>query len=209
MLEKMKENVKMIGVGLAILLIAAIFVVKTLASHSDDNAIDAQSLMVASTSQSSEEKSEKASTSERLIIDVKGAVNKPSIYEVAKNARVNDVIELAGGLTADADVKSINLAQKLTDEMVVYVATVGEEVSAVATTATDTRTATTNTTKVNLNTADLAQLQTLSGVGAKKAQDIIDYREQNGNFKTVADLGNVSGFGEKTIEKLKESITVD
>jgi competence protein ComEA len=127
---------------------------------------------------------------------------------VPTGARVNDVITLAGGMLEMADTKSVNLAQKLTDEMVVYVATKEENLSVISPATTDSQLSA-NAEKVNINTADLAQLQTLSGIGAKKAQDIIDYRETNGLFKTISDLGNVSGFGEKTIEKLQDSITVD
>ena len=63
--------------------------------------------------------------------------------------------------------------------------------------------------KVNLNTADLSELQTISGIGQKRAQDILDYREANGKFNSVDDLKNVSGVGAKTLEKLKEYVTVD
>ncbi len=64
-------------------------------------------------------------------------------------------------------------------------------------------------TKININTADLTELQQLSGVGAKKAQDILDYCSENGSFESVEELTKVSGFGPKTLEKLKEAITVD
>lgn len=147
-----------------------------------------------------------------ITVDLKGAVKHPAIYTLSKDMRVDDVIKLAGGLLEQADTNAINLAQKLTDEMVIYVASVGEAMPSKPGTAREevTRSASPNDTdKVNLNTADVAQLQKLSGVGMKKAQDIIDYREQNGNFKTIEELVNVSGFGEKSIDKLKESITVD
>ncbi|HCN74877.1 MAG TPA: competence protein ComEA [Lactococcus sp.] len=147
-----------------------------------------------------------------ITVDLKGAVKHPAIYTLSKDKRVDDVIKLAGGLQDQADTNAINLAQKLADEMVIYVASVGEVMPNQSATAREevTQSASPNDTdKVNLNTADVAQLQKLSGVGMKKAQDIIDYREQNGNFKTIEELVNVSGFGAKSIDKLKESITVD
>ncbi|MGX7047632.1 competence protein CelA [Lactococcus piscium] len=150
---------------------------------------------------------------DRITVDLKGAVKKPAVYTLKQDSRVNDLLLLAGGVTDQADTKSINLAQKLTDEMVVYVASIGEDKSAeiVGTKAHDDvdSAAAQAIDKININTADLAQLQKLSGVGLKKAQDIIDYREQNGKFNQLEDLGNVSGFGEKSLEKLKESVAVD
>ena len=150
---------------------------------------------------------------DRITVDLKGAVKKPAVYTLKQDSRVNDLLLLAGGLTDQADTKSINLAQKLTDEMVVYVANVGEdrpvEIAGTKVDVSADSIEPQSTDKININTADLAQLQKLSGVGMKKAQDIIDYREQNGKFKTPEDLGNVSGFGEKSLEKLKGSVAVD
>lgn len=150
---------------------------------------------------------------DRITVDLKGAVKKPAVYTLKQDSRVNDPLLLAGGVTDQADTKSINLAQKLTDEMVVYVASIGEDSPVeIAGTKGDVGAdsiETQSTDKININTADLAQLQRLSGVGMKKAQDIIDYREQNGKFNQPEDLGNVSGFGEKSLEKLKGSVAVD
>ncbi|MBW9331196.1 ComEA family DNA-binding protein [Lactococcus raffinolactis] len=177
----------------------------------DALAVSSQSSIAAKTDQSADKQTpdkQKSETSKDIMVDIKGAVKKPAVYKVSSHARVNDVVALAGGLTDQADIKSINLAQKVTDEMTIYVASIGEDVTASEVIQAEQGEATT-TDKVNINTADLAKLQTLRGVGAKRAQDIIDYREQNGPFKTPEDLGNVKGFGEKTIEKLKESITVD
>ena len=151
--------------------------------------------------------------SSRIItVDIKGAVKKPGVYELPSDSRVNDAVLLAGGVTAEADRQSVNFAQKLNDEAVVYVASQGENISVVATNTTVTsrvETAGDSSDKVNLNTATLADLQTISGIGQKRAQDILDYRDSNGGFKSVDDLSNVSGIGEKTLEKLREEVTVD
>ena len=152
---------------------------------------------------------------EFLTVDVKGAVKNPGIYQLKKTSRINDAIQKAGGLTTDADSKSINLAQKLTDEAVIYVATMGENAASVSSNTGQSSTSGTSEVasqkgnKVNLNTADLSELQTISGIGQKRAQDILDYREANGKFNSVDDLKNVSGVGAKTLEKLKEYVTVD
>lgn len=160
--------------------------------------------------QSSQEKS----TSTRIKVDLKGAVKAPKVYELSSESRVNDLIQMAGGFMSDADQNSVNLASKLKDEAVIYVASKGENQSVLTNTSGQSQVAASNLEsnqkeKVNINTADATTLQTLSGIGSKKAQDIIDYRTQNGNFKTVDELGKVSGFGSKTLEKLKDLITID
>ncbi|HEL2001299.1 TPA: helix-hairpin-helix domain-containing protein [Streptococcus suis] len=147
----------------------------------------------------------------QLVVDVKGAVAKPGLYTLKADARVNDAVEAAGGLTSQADPKSINLAQKLSDEAVVYVASKDEKISVV--TSTTASSAISQEEKknslVNLNTATEADLQTISGIGAKRAADIIAYREANGGFKSVDDLNNVSGIGDKTMESIRPYVTVD
>lgn len=142
-----------------------------------------------------------------ITVDVKGAVKSPGIYDLPVGSRVNDAVQKAGGLTDQADSKSLNLAQKVSDEALVYVPTKGEEASqqsgSVATSSTS------KEKKVNLNKASLEELKQVKGLGGKRAQDIIDHRETNGKFKSVDELKKVSGIGAKTIEKLKDYVTVD
>ena len=145
-------------------------------------------------------------------VDVKGAVSKPGVYTAQLGERVIDLVERAGGFLDDADQTKINLSQKVSDEMVIYVPIVGEDVEIVeqmANFSQPTEKASNSDGKVNINHADSAMLQTLPGIGAGKAEAIIEYRETNGPFQTVEDLMNVSGIGEKTFEKLKDSITVE
>ncbi|MBC2372025.1 ComEA family DNA-binding protein [Listeria booriae] len=148
-------------------------------------------------------------TSKVLIVDVKGAVNKPGVYELAADSRVKDAILKAGGLSPEADVKLLNMAQKVTDEMVIYAGKVGEEGIQPVTTAQDEASGGGDSKKVNINTADTTALQTIPGIGAAKAQAIIDYREKEGLFQKVEDLSKVSGIGAKTVERLSEHITVE
>lgn len=160
------------------------------------------------TEEISREESEEPS---QLVVDVKGAVTEPGIYYLDAGSRVNDAVDAAGGLTSQADPKSINLAQKLSDEAVVYVASKDENISVVVSTTASSAMSTEekNTSLVNLNTATEADLQTISGIGAKRAADIIAYREANGGFKSVDDLNNVSGIGDKTMESIRPYVTVE
>ena len=142
-----------------------------------------------------------------ITVDVKGAVKAPGIYDLPVGSRVNDAVQKAGGLTEQADSKSLNLAQKVSDEALVYVPTKGEEASQQS--GSGATSSTSKEKKVNLNKASLEELKQVKGLGGKRAQDIIDHRESNGKFKSVDELKKVSGIGAKTIEKLKDYVTVD
>ena len=142
-----------------------------------------------------------------ITVDVKGAVKSPGIYDLPVGSRVNDAVQKAGGLTEQADSKSLNLAQKISDEALVYVPTKGEEASQQS--GSGATSSTSKEKKVNLNKASLEELKQVKGLGGKRAQDIIDHRETNGKFKSVDELKKVSGIGAKTIEKLKDYVTVD
>lgn len=152
-----------------------------------------------------------------IIVDVKGAVKKPGIYRLQEDARVKDAIDEAGGYTASANSKFINHAAKLQDEMVIYVTKKGEKMPEQFSTIPPSTQSNPTITKndegqqqplVNLNTADETELQTLSGIGPAKAAAIIAHRTNNGPFESIEDLKKVSGFGEKTFERLQPSITV-
>ena len=143
-----------------------------------------------------------------ITVDVKGAVKSPGIYDLPVGSRIHDAVQKAGGLTEEADSKSLNLAQKVSDEALVYVPTKGEE-AASQQAASGTSPSTSKEKKVNLNKASLEELKQVKGLGGKRAQDIIDHREANGKFKSVDELKKVSGIGAKTIEKLKDYVTVD
>lgn len=154
------------------------------------------------------EEKEESPEQDLITVDVKGAVKSPGIYDLPVGSRVHDVVQKAGGLTEEADSKSLNLAQKVSDEALVYVPTKGEEAASQQATS-GTSPSTSKDKKVNLNKASLEELKQVKGLGGKRAQDIIDHREANGKFKSVDELKKVSGIGAKTIEKLKDYVTVD
>ncbi|MDP4550346.1 helix-hairpin-helix domain-containing protein [Alkalihalobacillus macyae] len=140
---------------------------------------------------------------EIIMVDVKGAVINPGVYEMESLSRVKDVITRAGGFVKDADQTQLNLAGKVTDEMVIYVPVIGE-ISKIPQTGNLSE----ETKLISINTADLNELQELPGIGPSKAEAIIQYREENGAFKAIEDLQNISGIGEKTFEKLKDLISI-
>ncbi|MBY4634246.1 MULTISPECIES: helix-hairpin-helix domain-containing protein [Streptococcus] len=213
-IEMLKEYKWQIALPAVAGLLLTTFLIFSQPAKSDQTGLTdfSQTEQTSSSSESVEETSTEVSEEpSQLVVDVKGAVAKPGLYTLEADARVNDAVEAAGGLTSQADPKSINLAQKLSDEAVVYVASKDENISVVASTTASSAMSQEekNTSLVNLNTATEADLQTISGIGAKRATDIITYREANGGFKTVDDLNNVSGIGDKTMESIRPYVTVE
>lgn len=156
----------------------------------------------------------------KIYVDVKGAVNKPGVYEFEDGAKVIDAIKKADGLTKSAVTSNINLSKKLTNEMVIYVFNKKEIIPITTSSkiACNCETIEVNNCiskenndsngKVNINTATIKDLLTLNGVGQSKAEAIIKYREENGNFKSIEDIQNVSGLGGTIYSKIKDYITV-
>ncbi|HHY82647.1 MAG TPA: transporter [Clostridiales bacterium] len=144
---------------------------------------------------------------ERQIIKVyiTGKVKNPGVITMYEGDRVDDAIKLAGGALPDADLSRINLAMKVQDEDMYYVPGIGEEIPDEILLPGSQQSA---GSKVNINKADQAQLETLPGIGPAKAQKIIEYREKHGGFKTIEEIMNVSGIGEKTYEALKDQIDI-
>jgi competence protein ComEA len=149
---------------------------------------------------------------EIIMVDVKGQVTMPGVYSSSQGERVIDVIQRAGGLTENADESQVNFAEHVQDAMVIYIPAKGEEGVTVPTGTTvnpsNTGGTSGNQAKINLNKADETQLQNLPGIGPSKAAAITEYRETSGPFKSVEDLKDISGIGDKTFEKLKDLITV-
>lgn len=144
-----------------------------------------------------------------IYVDIKGAVKVPGIYQLKNQQRIWDALALAGGVSEEADTTQVNYAQKVKDQMIIYVPKKGESVLQSLETLQESAPAQQNQEeKINLNTATEAELQTISGIGAKKAQEIIRFRDEQGPFKTVEELKNVPGIGEKTVERLKDMLTV-
>ena len=162
-------------------------------------------------------------------VDIKGAVKEPGVYLIECNKTVNDVILLAGGLLKNSDTSVINLAKKITDEMVIIIYT-KEEVknSNIVDTVVkvvekecvcpniqndgcinDEIADNINQSKlININTATLEELLTLPGIGEAKAKAIIKYRVDNNGFKEIAELLNVDGIGTKLYEEIKVYLTI-
>lgn len=148
-----------------------------------------------------------------LVVDVRGAVSNPGVYTLPAGSRVQDALALAGDVLANADTRALNLARKLNDGEQIYVPVQGEAtpIPPLSPNRSPSRTPTISAPagKININTATLAELDMLPGVGATIAQRIIDYRTQNGNFQKIDDLKKVRGIGDALFTQIKDLITVE
>ncbi|MGE6719004.1 helix-hairpin-helix domain-containing protein [Peribacillus frigoritolerans] len=156
---------------------------------------------------------ESAAEPEIIKVDVKGAVKSPGIFTAQAGDRVIDLISSAGSFTEKADMDKVNFAQIIEDQMVIYVPEIGEEdkgnlENIQVGTSGDAVNKGTSGGLVNLNTATQEDLQTLTGIGPSKATAILEYRETVGKFKEVDELKQVTGIGDKTFERLRDSISV-
>lgn len=150
-----------------------------------------------------------------IYAEIKGAVMYPGVYSFEEGARVMDLIYKAGGASEEAAMEAINQALLIQDQMSLTVPTIHEwetqqELSDMATTfpMSEDDVGTQETNLVNINTADKQQLETLPGIGPKKAEAILLYRDENGSFQTIEEIMAISGIGEKTFEQLAPLIQV-
>lgn len=180
---------------------------------------------------------EKEENNSTIKVDIKGAVQKPGVYELKSGSRVIDLLTACGGINENADTSMINLSKLLKDEMIVIIYSqaeieqmkqeitdgkmvkqecicpklqndgcVEESVSNYETGECDDVEPVAGL--VSINTASLEQLMTLTGIGSAKAQAIIDYRNQNGGFKSIEEIKNVTGIGDSIYSKIKDHITL-
>ena len=147
-------------------------------------------------------------------VDIKGEVLHPGVYEFSCESRVQEVIKKAGGFTEEADETKINLAQKITDQMQMIVPNVHSKQEDGLTEGNSEKGNSTNTSvsnskqgTININTATLEELQTIKGIGKKKAEAILQYRKEHGSFRTKEDLLQVKGIGKKALEAIESQVT--
>ncbi|CQR46908.1 ComE operon protein 1 [Paraliobacillus sp. PM-2] len=138
----------------------------------------------------------------KKFVDVKGEVENPDIYQISGEERVKDMIVLAGGFTDHADTSGVNLAQKVFDEMVIIVPKQGETLNETSSSASS------SSSLLRINQATKEEIETLPGIGAVKAEAIIQHREAYGFFQSINELESITGIGKKTVEKLEPYIRV-
>ena len=153
-------------------------------------------------------------TPQNCYVDIKGEVLRPGVYEFSCESRMQEVIKKAGGFTEEADETKINLAQKISDQMQIIVPNVQSKQEGGVTEENSEKGNSSNTSPsnskqgtVNINTATLEELQTIKGIGKKKAEAILQYRKEHGAFRTKEDLLQVKGIGKKALEAIESQVT--
>lgn len=165
-------------------------------------------------------------------VDIKGEILNPGVYELEENSRIIDVINKAGGLLENSDTTYINLSKKIKDEMVIIIyneeyikkykdkkeepeyiyieneCDCPDDMNEACTIQKEEEKEELGKKLLSINKASVDELTTLPGIGKSKAENIIKYREENGDFKTIEDIKNVNGIGDNLLEKIKDSITI-
>lgn len=159
---------------------------------------------------SSDEVEEVVLKKNEVTVEIKGEVKNPKVYTLEEGAIINDLIDIAGGLTSEANISNINRAKILKNEDLIIIGNINnlEEVVGINIDSVSSSNVGGNSSgTININTATASELMNIDGVGEKTAQKIIDYREENGPFKTIEDIKNVDRIGEKTFENMKDQIS--
>ncbi len=135
---------------------------------------------------------------------ITGEVKKQGVYSANENNRICDIVDMAGGFTDKADIESVNMAEYIKDEQHIIIGNVDEHIDKSENSIQNSK----KDNLIDINTADKDELKKLSGIGDVLAQNIIDYRENNGPFETIDEIKNVSRIGSKLFERLKNHIKV-
>lgn len=208
----MKQNKKFIGIVgiIALLLIFLICMyvsggIDELNNNSiDDIFVEEESSEV--NTKSSNEKQELLNEENKIVVEIKGEVKNPNIYYLEEDSIIDDLIVAAGGLRENANTSQINRAEQLQNHQSIYIPS-NEEIQNSAEEVINEVNNRNDSNLININSASVSELDALPGVGPSKAQAIVTYREENGPFKSIEEIKNVSGIGESSFEKIKDLIT--
>lgn len=208
----MKQNKKLIGIVgiITLLLIFLLFMyinggIDQLNNNSIDNIFVEEETSEVST-KDSKEKQELLNVENKIVVEIKGQVKNPNIYYLKEDSIIDDLIVAAGGLKEDANTSNINRAEQLQDHQSIYIPS-NEEIQNSIDEAVSEVNNQSDSNLININSASVSELDDLPGIGPSKAQAIITYREENGPFKAIEEIKNVSGIGESSFEKIKDLIT--
>lgn len=205
-MQKNKKTVGIISIVVIFICFTGVYMIKgkdTLGNSFDDTIFEEE------TSNNEEIKENIEVKEEKILVDIKGEIKKPGVYELDKGSIVEDLIKLAGGITDKGTLDTINRAQELKKNEAILIPNKDELKETKAFNNTSIKSNIDNSSEnelININTADSDELNKINGIGKSKAEAIIKYREENGGFKSIEEIKNVSGIGEATFEKIKSSI---
>ncbi|MDY4078389.1 MAG: helix-hairpin-helix domain-containing protein [Clostridium sp.] len=201
----MKKDYKTIGTIIIGVIIFLFFIISYFSGGSSElNKNNNESIFVEENESMEVITKKEEKESIKIVVDIKGEIKNPNIYWLEEGCIIEDLINVAGGITEEGDLSKINRAQKLNDHEVVIIPNINDKESEIENIIPSSN----DKNKVNINTASINELDTLSGIGPSKAEAIIKYREENGTFKSIEEIKNVTGIGEALFEKFKENITI-
>ena len=141
-----------------------------------------------------------------IVVEIKGEVVNPDVYTLNEGSIVKDLIDMAGGLTTEADISNINRAKEIKNHELIIIRNINDKTNEDDVIEDSISEEVIDDTLISINNSDIEQLKEIPGIGEVKAKAIISYRESNGKFRSIDELKNVDGIGEKTFEKIKDNI---
>lgn len=201
------DVIRYAAIALAFLTVGGFFLFSMITKEKGAVQEDIPTAFSESSGEEDEEKEEQAAPS-MIYIDIAGAVQLPGVVTLSEGSRVFEAIEKAGGLLPDADVSEINQAEILLDGDFIRIPRKSDNETADKTFHTSKNEAVKSSGRVNLNRAAVSELTALSGIGPATAERILEYRQEHGRFRSVDDLKNVKGIGEKKLEKIRDRVTI-
>lgn len=205
-----KKQIIIIGIILVTIVIVVVYYIFNSIQQINYENLDN---MESDDTEQNEIKSNVSETEELIVVHIAGAVNKEGIVTLKEGKRIIDAINEAGGLKENADLTNVNLAYIISDGQKIYIPHIGEEQKENSEIGeniivSESKENSQNTSLININTATVAQLTGLSGIGEQTAQKIVNYRKENGKFNNIEEIKNVSGIGEAKYNSIKDYITV-
>ncbi|WP_461612701.1 helix-hairpin-helix domain-containing protein [Clostridium sp. Marseille-QA1073] len=204
----MKDKEKIIG-SICILALAIVFLISGYLITRNNSKEAYEDIFIETKDINSEEKRNSTFDEEVIVVDIKGKIKHPREYTLKKGSRIRDLITMAGGLTEEADTNRVHFSKTLNDEdcIVIYGKEDKEEDSSIVNSS-NVENSSNSSSKININKATIEDLTQLSGIGPSKAKAIIEYRNVNNGFKSIEELANVDGIGEKTIDKFRDKVDI-
>lgn len=187
--------------GLVVIIVTVLFLFFWKTNQHTERSVIATDVQAKDVEKKSKPKILDAKEQKKILIDMRGAVVKEGVYEMKEGDRFKDAVEKAGGFLPEADIKKVNLAQIVQDQMILYVPNKNEQVQDLATSSK-------GEGKVQINAASKEQLEKITGIGSRKAESILKYREEHGPFQKIEDLLKIDGIGVKSLEKIKDQIII-
>ena len=204
MFENLNKKQKIIFIIILLIMIITIvyYIYSTVSDYNFESTNTEENLIFNSSSDS-----DLTSDDNDILVYVSGCVKNNIVVQLKSGSRIKDAIDAAGGLTEEADLTSVNLAYILEDGEKIYIPKKGEEMPLEENSSNYTSSSS-KSSKININTATQTELESIPGIGSSTATKIIDYRKENGKFKNIEDIKNISGIGDAKFEKMKDYISV-